>query len=34
MQEVGAIRFAAFSPDGKKVVTGSQDNTARIWVLE
>ncbi|MEQ1744755.1 MAG: hypothetical protein ABMA02_04975 [Saprospiraceae bacterium] len=25
------IRAAAFSPDGRLVVTGSRDNTARIW---
>ena len=24
---------AAFSPDGKKIVTGSADKTARIWDL-
>jgi WD40 repeat protein len=24
---------AAFSPDGKKVITGSIDGTARIWDL-
>ena len=25
------VTFAAFSPDGKSVVTTSKDNTARIW---
>src|SRR5262249_25929636 len=25
------VRAAAFSPDGKTVLTGSQDNTARLW---
>lgn len=29
-----AIRSAAFSPDGSKVVTASRDNTARIWDLQ
>jgi hypothetical protein len=26
-----AIRAMAFSPDGKTVLTGSDDNTARLW---
>jgi WD40 repeat protein len=25
------VNSAAFSPDGKRVVTASYDNTARIW---
>jgi WD40 repeat protein len=25
------VTFAAFSPDGKKVITSSLDNTASIW---
>jgi WD40 repeat protein len=28
------INSAAFSPDGKRVVTGSSDNIARIWDLD
>ncbi|OHB85779.1 MAG: hypothetical protein A2V98_11205 [Planctomycetes bacterium RBG_16_64_12] len=27
----GAVASANFSPDGKRIVTGSWDNTARIW---
>src|SRR5262249_12850139 len=26
-----AVRAAAFSPDGSRIVTGSQDQTARVW---
>jgi WD40 repeat protein/TPR repeat protein len=27
----GAVRFAAFSPDGTRIVTASADKSARIW---
>ena len=32
--ENSGIGAAVFSPDGKKVVTGGEDGTARIWTLE
>jgi WD40 repeat protein len=25
------VSSAAFSPDGKRIVTASRDNTARVW---
>jgi WD40 repeat protein len=28
------VYHAAFSPDGKRVVTASYDNTARIWPVD
>jgi WD40 repeat protein len=28
---VGSVRYAAFSPDGTRIVTASDDKTARIW---
>ena len=31
MTHQGAVRAVAFSPDGKTVLTGSQDRTARLW---
>ena len=27
----GEVRSAAFSPDGRSIVTGSEDQTARVW---
>src|SRR5262249_11907004 len=30
----GRVNSAAFSPDGKRVVTASDDNTARVWESE
>ena len=27
----GSARSAAFSPDGTRILTASDDNTARIW---
>jgi WD40 repeat protein/tetratricopeptide (TPR) repeat protein len=31
MTHQGFVRFAKFSPDGKTVLTGSYDQTARLW---
>ena len=31
MTHEGAVRSAQFSPDGTRVVTASEDNTARLW---
>ena len=31
MQQRGRIRALAFSPDGKSIVSGSEDHTARLW---
>ena len=29
----GGVLFAAWSPDGKRIVTASSDKTARIWLV-
>jgi WD40 repeat protein len=31
MQHDGSVNSALFSPDGQRVVTASEDNTARLW---
>lgn len=31
MKHEGSVEFVDFSPDGKSVVTASDDNTARVW---
>ena len=31
MRDAGTVYDVAFSPDGEKVITGSSDNTARLW---
>ena len=28
----GAVKSAAFSPDGRRIVTASRDKTAKIWM--
>ncbi len=30
----GAVNVSAFSPDGRRIVTASSDNTARVWDAE
>jgi len=31
LRHTGAVRGVAFSPDGQRVLTGSWDNTAKLW---
>src|SRR5437588_411942 len=33
LQHQGAVDAVAFSPDGKTVLTGSGDKTARLWEM-
>ena len=30
-EHTGPVRSASFSPDGSRIVTTSNDNTARLW---
>jgi WD40 repeat protein len=30
----GSVKTAAFSPDGKRVVTASNDQTARVYIVD
>ena len=34
MGHVDFIRSVNFSPDGRKIVTGSDDYTAKIWDID
>jgi WD40 repeat protein len=33
LRHQGRVRAVAFSPDGKRIITGCGDNTARLWEL-
>jgi WD40 repeat protein len=30
----GAVNAVAFSPDGSRVATGSDDGSARVWIVD
>ena len=30
-KHTGGINAASYSPDGSQILTGSEDNTARVW---
>jgi dipeptidyl aminopeptidase/acylaminoacyl peptidase len=34
LRHEGYVRYAQFSPDGRRVVTGSDDKTARVWDVQ
>ena len=34
MRHEGIVNTSSFSPDGRRIVTGSQDRTARVWDAE
>jgi WD40 repeat protein len=31
---INGVRSACFSPDGKRILTGSDDKTAKVWDIE
>ena len=33
-QDSGIVWWASFSQDGERVVTGSEDRTARVWIVD
>jgi WD40 repeat protein len=33
LEHDGYVKSAHFSPDGKQIVTGSEDHTARLWEI-
>jgi WD40 repeat protein len=34
ISHTGAVHSAAWSPDGKRLATGSHDNTAKVWDVD